>query len=143
MRSPVIDRERILTRIDHLHQYLQDLRMIVPPTFEAYQGVEKRRACERLLQLAIEAMTDVSGMLVAGLRLGLPAEELDTFEKLREAAIMTPGTVAMLRRMRGFRNVLVHQYTPVDDQIVYRMASERLGDFEIFIREVLGYLAGD
>ncbi len=143
MRSPVIDRERILIRMDHLHQYLQDLRTIVPPTFEAYQGIEKRRACERLLQLAIEATTDISGMLVAGLRLGLPAEEFDIFEKLREAAIITPETTTTLRRMRGFRNILVHEYTQVDDQIVYRMASERLGDFEVFIREVLEYLTGD
>lgn len=142
MRWPVIDRERILIRIDHLQQYLQDLRTIVPLTFDAYQGVEKRRACERLLQLAIEAVTDICGMLVAGLRLGLPAEALDTFEKLREAAIITPETAAMLRRMRGFRNILVHEYTQVDDQIVYQIASERLGDFEVFIREVLGHLSG-
>ncbi len=47
----------------------------------------------------------------------------------------------MLRRMRGFRNILVHEYTQVDDQIVYQMASERLGDFEVFIREVLEHLA--
>ena len=138
----MIDRDRILTRIDHLQQYLQDLRTITPPTFEAYQGIEKRRACERLLQLAIEAMTDISGMLVAGLRLGLPAEELDTFEKLREAAIITPATTTTLRRMRGFRNILVHEYTQVDDQIVHQLALEHLGEFEAFIREVLDYLSG-
>lgn len=141
MRSNVIDRERILIRIDHLQQYLRDLRTITPPTFEAYQGVEKRRACERLLQLAIEAMTDISGMLVTGLRLGLPAEEFDTFEKLREAGIITPETVATLRRMRGFRNILIHEYIQVDDRIVYQMASGHLGDFEVFIREVLEYLS--
>src|SRR5688572_25854177 len=77
-RLPVIDRERMLIRIDHLQQYVRDLRTITPPTFEAYQGIATRRACERLLQLAIEAVTDISGMLVAGLRLGLPAEDLDT-----------------------------------------------------------------
>ncbi|ETX00883.1 MAG: hypothetical protein ETSY1_09545 [Candidatus Entotheonella factor] len=137
----MIDRERILSRIDHLQQYLRDLSTIVPPTFEAYQGVEKRRACERLLQLAIEAMTDICGILVAGSRLGLPAEALDMFEKLREAAVITPETVTTLRRMRGFRNILVHEYTQVDDQIVYHIASERLGDFEVFIREVLEHLA--
>ncbi len=141
MRWLVIDRERILSRIDHLQQYLRDLSTIVPPTFEAYQGVEKRRACERLLQLAIEAMTDICGILVAGSRLGLPAEALDMFEKLREAAVITPETVTTLRRMRGFRNILVHEYTQVDDQIVYHIASERLGDFEVFIREVLEHLA--
>jgi uncharacterized protein YutE (UPF0331/DUF86 family) len=143
MRWPVIDRERILIRIDHLRQYLQDLHSIVPATFETYRGVEKRRACERLLQLAIEAMTDVSGMLVAGLRLGLPAEDVDIFDKLRGAAVITPETATMLRRMRSFRNILVHEYTQVDNRIVYQMASERLQDFEEFIREVLGHFAGD
>lgn len=54
----MIDCERVLTQIDHLQQYLRELRAILPPTFEAYQEIEKRRACERLLQLAIEAMTD-------------------------------------------------------------------------------------
>ncbi len=142
MKWLVIDRERILIRIDHLQQYLQDLRTIIPPTFDAYQGIEKRRACERLLQLAIEAMTDISGMFVTGLRLGLPAEEWDAFEKLREAGVITPETAATLRLMRGFRNILVHEYTQVDDQIVYQMASERPGDFDDFIREVLGHLSG-
>ncbi len=137
----MIDRERILIRIDHLEQYLQDLRTITPSMFEAYQGIEKRRACERLLQLAIEAVTDISGLLVTGLRLGLPAEELDLFERLREAAIITAETVDTLRRMRGFRNILVHEYIAVDDRIVYQMASKRLEDFEIFIREVRRYLA--
>ena len=140
MRSPVIDRERILIRVDHLQQYVRDLRTITPPTFEAYQGIEKQRACERLLQLAIEVVTDICGMLVAGLRLGLPAEELDIFEKLRQAAIITPETATTLRRMRGFRNILVHQYTQVDNHIVYHMASERLGDFEVFVHEVLRHL---
>jgi hypothetical protein len=46
----MIDRERILIRVDHLQQYLRDLRTITPPTFEPYQGIEKQRACERLLQ---------------------------------------------------------------------------------------------
>jgi len=136
----VIDRDRILIRIDHLQQYVRDLRTITPPTFDAYRGIATRRACERLLQLAIEAVTDISGMLVAGLRLGLPAVDLDTFEKLREAAIITPETATTLKRMRGFRNILVHEYIQVDDQIVYQMASERLVDFEVFIREVLGQL---
>ncbi|ETW96047.1 MAG: hypothetical protein ETSY2_47145, partial [Candidatus Entotheonella gemina] len=85
--------------------------------------------------------TDICGMLVAGLRLGLPAEAWETFDKLREATVIAPETATMLRRMRGFRNILVHEYTQVDDQIVYQMASERLGDFEVFIREVLEHLA--
>jgi uncharacterized protein YutE (UPF0331/DUF86 family) len=126
--------------VDQLQGYLRELRTIVPPTFDAYRGIEKRRACERLLQLAIEAATDICGLLVAGLRLGLPAEERDAFEKLREAGVLSPAITETLKRMRGFRNILVHEYTRVDDRIVYDVASARLGEFDAFIGEVLHYI---
>jgi uncharacterized protein YutE (UPF0331/DUF86 family) len=39
--------------------------------------------------------------------------------------------------MKGFRNILVHEYGRVDDRIVFDVAVNRLGDFEDFKREVL------
>jgi uncharacterized protein YutE (UPF0331/DUF86 family) len=105
----MLDRDRLLARVDQLQGYLRELRAIIPPTLDAYRGIEKRRACERLLQLAIEATTDICGLLVAGLRLGLPAEERDAFEKLGEAGVISLAITETLKRMRGFRNILVHE----------------------------------
>jgi len=69
----VLDRERILTKIDELDGYLRELRHISPASFEDYQRIETKRACERLLQISIETVIDISHLLVTGLRLGLPA----------------------------------------------------------------------
>ncbi len=74
-----VDRERILSKIDELDSYLSELKQILPRNFEEYQQVEKKRACERLLQISIEVVIDVCNLLVSGLRLGLPAEEDDLF----------------------------------------------------------------
>lgn len=92
------------------------------------------------MQLAIEAVTDVCGLMVTGLRLGLPAEERDVFEKLGEAGDISVETTEMLERMRGFRHILVHEYTRVDDRIVYEADSSRLGTFDTIVTEVLDYL---
>lgn len=78
----MLDRERILARIDVLDGYLRELHTIAPATFEEYTFIEKRRACERLPQVSIECVIDISSLLVIGLRLSLPAEEDDLFEKL-------------------------------------------------------------
>lgn len=43
----MVDRERILARIDDLEGYLRELREIIPGDFAAYHEVAKRRACER------------------------------------------------------------------------------------------------
>lgn len=137
----MIDRERILGKVAELDSYLSELRQILPKSFDEYvRSIEKRRACERLLQIAVEAVIDICAMLVQGLRLGLPAEEDDVFEKLAQHGVLSQKMVETLRRMKGFRNILVHEYGRVDDRIVFDVAVNRLGDFEDFKREVLAAL---
>jgi uncharacterized protein YutE (UPF0331/DUF86 family) len=133
----MLDRERILSRIDVLDGYLRELRSIAPASFEEYTTIEKRRACERLLQVSIECVIDISGLLVTGLRLGLPAEEDDLFEKLAQAGVISHPMRDSLRRMKGFRNILVPEYGGVDDRIVYEVLQNRLEDFAAFKREIL------
>ena len=137
----MVDRERILVKMAELDGYLNELRQILPKSFDDYvRSIEKRRACERILQIAVEAVIDICAMLVQGLRLGLPAEEDDVFEKLAQHGVLSQKMVETLRRMKGFRNILVHEYGRVDDRIVFDVAVNRLGDFEDFKREVLAAL---
>jgi uncharacterized protein YutE (UPF0331/DUF86 family) len=134
----MLDRDRILARLDELDGYLRELRQIAPGSFSEYiERVEKRRACERLLQISVECVIDISGLMVSGLRLGLPAEEDDLFEKLQQAKLISSDTAKMLRSMKGFRNILVHEYGGIDNAIVFGMATKRLRDFEVFKSEIL------
>lgn len=135
-----LDRERILAKVDQLDGYVAELKEIAPKSFAEYQKVEKKRACERLLQVSIEVIIDICNLLVSGLRLGLPAEEDDLYRKLVEADIMTKEMGETLREMKGFRNVLVHEYARVDDRIVYEAVNTKSEDFALFRREVLVYL---
>ena len=98
----MLDRERILAKIDELEGYLHDLRTIAPESFTVYQQIEKRRACERLLQIAVECVIDICGLIVSGLRLGLPAEEDDIIEKLAQAHILSPQMQQTVRKMGNF-----------------------------------------
>lgn len=103
--------------------------------------VEVKRACERLAQVAIEAALDVCAFLVRELRLGVPGEEDDVLAKLLQAGILSGETVAILRQMKGVRNILVHEYTAVDDRIVYEVVTQRMDDLRRFTDEVRGILA--
>jgi uncharacterized protein YutE (UPF0331/DUF86 family) len=136
----VLDRERILAKLDELDGYLRELHAVVPATMEGYQHIEKRRSCERLLQIAVECVIDVCNLLVAGLRLGLPAEEDDLFEKLAQAGKISARMRETLKRMKGCRNILVHEYGRVEDELIFETISTRLGDFDDFKREILAAL---
>jgi len=127
--------------VDELDGYLNELNGIAPRSFEEYQNVEKKRACERLLQVSIEVVIDICHLLVLGFRLGLPAEEDDLFRKLTEARILSEEMGEKLREMKGFRNILVHEYARVNDKLVYEAVRAKAQDFRAFKEEVLGYLS--
>ena len=46
----MIDRDRIQFKLDQIDGYLRELGAIVPERFEEYLYIEKKRACERLVQ---------------------------------------------------------------------------------------------
>lgn len=136
-----MDRERILTKLGQLDSYLQDLQPLIPKTAQAYEDdVVTRMACERLLHISIECVIDICSVLVSGLKLGPPSEEEDLFIKLAKANVLSPRMEAALRRMRGFRNILVHRYGEVDNKRVFSFLKREVSDFEKFKRKILKFL---
>ncbi len=133
----MLDRERILSRVADLDGYLGELGSIRPADFKEFSKTERKRACERLLQISIECVIDLCQLFVAGLKLGLPAEEDDLFEKLARAGVVSEELRVTLRRMKGFRNILVHEYGDVDDELVFDFILNRTSDFSAFRVEIL------
>ena len=133
----MVDRHRILSKLDELDQYLREIKSILPGDFDEYQAVEKKRSCERLLQLSVECVIDVCKLLVAGGKLGLPSGESDLFEKLLKSKTISSKLCKLLKEMRGFRNILIHEYAEIDDELVFETASKRLGNFELFKKEII------
>lgn len=136
----MLDKARVLTKIDELRKYLDELTQILPEDFTRYQQIEKKRGCERLLQLAVECGMDICKIIVSGLRLGLPYEENDLFVKLRKNKIIDEKMFNKLKQMRAFRNILVHEYAEVDDQLVFKQLRSYQAEFEQFITVILEFL---
>jgi uncharacterized protein YutE (UPF0331/DUF86 family) len=134
----LLDKEPVLAKIDDLEGYLRELEQVRPASLEdKYKKTEKKRSCERLLQLLIECMIDICALMVTCLRLGLPSEEYDLFERLEQAGIISPLMKETLRKMKAFENILVHGYGRICDQLVYEILQNRLNDFVSFKREIL------
>lgn len=132
----MLDKNRILSKMDELDTYLNELESIMPTSYEEYtSSIEKKRACERLLHILIECTIDICTLIVKGLRLGLPTEEEDVFEKLRQKEIISKQMERKLKAMRGFRNILVHRYGGVDDKLVFEKL-KKTNDFRDFRKEI-------
>jgi uncharacterized protein YutE (UPF0331/DUF86 family) len=136
----MVDRDRILAKLAELDGYLRELDSIRPATREQFRAIETKRACERLLQISIETVVSVCQLFVTGQRLGLPSEENDIFEKLVRASVISSDLATILHRMKGFRNILVHEYGDIEDDLVFQFLTTRTGDFLLFRREILDAL---
>ena len=90
--------------------------------------VEADRTLQRLLRSLFRRggpALDVCHQLVAGRRLGLPGAEEDVLDKLESVRLLTPETVATLRRMKGCRSILVHEYGHVLDELIFEEDAPR------------------
>ena len=134
----MIDKERILDILRELDGFLEELDDAAPETLEEYlASSEKRRVCERLLQLSIECVIDTAIFLVRGLRLGTISDEENAFTKLEAKKVISKSLSKRLKDMKGFRNVLVHRYAQLENERVYELIENNLDDFEKFKEAVL------
>ena len=134
----MLDKPRILSKIDELDTYLSELDQVKPKDFEAYaSSIEKKRSCERLLQISIECVIEISSLLIKGKSLGLPADEDDIFTKLARKKIYTKGLADTLKQVKAFRNILVHRYGTVDDRLVYQFLTTNISDFKEFRKQTI------
>ena len=123
-----------------MNQYLLDLEHLLPQTKKEYfQDTKTKRACEKTIELAIECVISIISIIVSEEKLGIPESE-DDLIKFIEGKIVSKSLAAKIREMKGFRNILVHRYGAIDDQLAYNYLINELADFDEFETEVNGYL---
>lgn len=141
-RNIKMDKERIYIKLDEIDQYLKEMEEIMPSSSEEYStDLMRKRALERLIQITIEAVMDVSAILIKEMRLGLPYEEEDFLDKIN-GTVLDPDLVVKLREMKSFRNILVHGYSQINDERVYEILTSDMKDVVEFKERVIEFLRG-
>lgn len=88
---------------------------------------------------AIESCVDVAQHICAAEGWGPPDDNGDALALLGRHGVLAPALAGRMRRAVGFRNVLVHEYAHVDDEIVRRRLADP-SDLAEFGRAVVHWL---
>jgi len=130
--------ERILTDIN---SNIQALRNADDITWEVYKtDMRSRRFVERSLHIIIEAVIDVAQHIVSDENLREPANYRDTFLVLAENGIIKAEHLYTYEKMAAFRNLIVHYYEQIDDEVVFGIFKKNLKDFVLFVSEISQFL---
>ncbi|RLG58380.1 MAG: DUF86 domain-containing protein [Candidatus Hydrothermarchaeota archaeon] len=72
-----------------------------------------------LLHTSIEAAMDITAMLVKDLG-SMPRDDYENIETLYEKGLIDKEFAENLKKLNGLRNILVHRYNKVDENLVVR-----------------------
>ncbi|MFA7166459.1 MAG: DUF86 domain-containing protein [Desulfoplanes sp.] len=61
----------------------------------------------------------------------------ESFDRLRESSILSDHLSTQIKKSVEFRNIAVHDYCPIDRDIVYAVCTNHLDDFRDFTREIM------
>ena len=137
----MVDRDLLRRKLAELSEYVTQASEYRDLTVERYRADWKtQRIVERTLQMPIEVCLDVASHVLTDRGLRAPSTYAETFEVLVQAGLMSSDLGRVMIEMTGFRNVIVHEYTRVDAEVVIRILRERLEDFSRFETEALGWL---
>lgn len=111
---------------------------------EEYQNDEKNlddyRKVDMIvlnLQRACEAVLDLAMYIVSNRKLGLPQNKREAFKLLEENKIIDSKLCKSMQNVVGFRNIAVHDYKEIDEEILKDVIENNLIDLVNFARTIL------
>lgn len=129
------DPDLIAKKLSEIETHIRELRTIGRPD-ELRNDLREQRFTEHTLQIAIQSALDVASHIISDDRLGEPRTNRELFEILNRHGWIGDDLAQSLRRMAGFRNVLVHGYDTVDLDVVEDVVRNRLEDLIAFVAAV-------
>jgi len=103
----------------------------------SYKNVQSAKYS--LLEI-IECCIDIASHIIAVCGMGRAEEYREMFYLLSERSVITKALAERLGDMTGFRNLLVHRYEDVDNELVLAMIESELEDVVEFERGVARFM---
>jgi len=114
--------EFILEKIMHLPENIKDNEFYIDALF--YR-----------LQVSIDAVMDVVAMSCKDLGITVK-DDYSNMDELEKLKIFSPNLIQELRRWNGLRNVLVHKYNKIEEDLVLQEVDNVVKTLKIFVKEM-------
>jgi len=135
----VVDETRVLRLLRSVTDDLAVLRSAAASSDERRADPLWIRGVKYTFVTAIESCVDVAQHLCSSQGWGPPQDNGDAMALLGRHGVIDAQLADRMRQAVGFRNVLVHEYVSVDDEIVLGRLQDP-GDLELFARQVAGWV---
>jgi len=137
--STLVDKDLLSTKLQELERNLSQLRKHQGVTAEMLDNdLDKAWIIERGLQLSIQLVLDIGNHILA--EAGVPVHEYaDILPQLAKLEIISDDYASSVKGLAGFRNLLVHEYSEIDNEKLAAFVNVNLNDFYLFCQYIAAY----
>ena len=129
--------EVLKSKVRRVVDLLEIIRVHLP---KDYANFKKSRmvkdAVYKEVETAVEYILDICNVINSDLGLGMPEKEEDIFDNLGRDGILSAEKVKLIKNMKKFRNILVHRYGEIDDELAFETIKDGLDDFKKIILDI-------
>lgn len=123
--------EILARKLSLITGYLQDLQNVYSKNYTDY--LKNHYAIERLIEVLVMAAVDVLFHLYSLREEPPPISYSTAFLRAGELGIIDAELASQLARAAGMRNLLVHGYEKIDQQIIFNSVPLLIRDMEHFV----------
>jgi len=128
---------RVLDKLEELKGYVSELEEIMPGNLQEYADLKTKAACERYFERIMEAVMDLSFLIIKEKGCKIPEEDKEAFDILVKEGVISQELSEKLKDAKGMRNIIAHEYGKIDDELVFHSITEELvEDIKSLIKEV-------
>ncbi|MEA2012425.1 MAG: DUF86 domain-containing protein [Verrucomicrobiota bacterium] len=133
-----MNNEVIFNKIESLRKCLVRIKEKTPADYETLlEDYDLQDIICLNLERAVQNSVDIATSLIAETDSPAPDTMRNAFEILAKSQYTSRKTAVKMQNAVGFRNIAVHTYQDIDWAIVYKIITEHLDDFKLFIEEIL------
>lgn len=138
---PPLQVDVVLRKLKAMILYLETLAEYQQMPLEGFvNDFKSQLVVERLLQLIVDAATDVLAHMLTAAEQPPPDTYRDAFVQAGRAGIITSALAEQLLPSTGLRNRLMHQYEPIIPEIIFQTIPVCLSQYREYVVHVDDYL---
>ncbi|MFO7792750.1 MAG: DUF86 domain-containing protein [Candidatus Saliniplasma sp.] len=130
--------DRILNKLSETKDSVKLVEENFPETYDKFLEMSRleRDGIYKNIEFSIQNILDICAIIMKEENLKVPESDESMLNELGKAGVIDKDIIEKIQGMKGFRNLLVHRYGPINDEIAYTYIKEGLDDFQDIFEEI-------
>tara|TARA_Y100000310_G_scaffold220239_1_gene221703 strand:- start:508 stop:942 length:435 start_codon:yes stop_codon:yes gene_type:complete len=139
-KDKIVEEGRISEKLDDLIQYHQELVEDLPTKTKFKNERLTKRGIEKTIEMIADLIIDISLIIISEKGFDKPDDSRDAIRVLERNKVLSKQLSAKIQDLISFRNLLVHRYGKIDDDLEYENIEDNNKDVVLFVKEIEGWL---